>query len=63
MRLFRRRMSRAEAITKAIDTSEPGDSVTIHEADCTDAAICTCTPKEIYVGHDSLKHPIGFRIR
>lgn len=62
VRLFRRQMSRAEAIAKAIDTSDPGDSITIHAAACTDTSICTCTPKTVYVGSDATKHPVGFRM-
>lgn len=55
-------MSRAEAVMKAIDMSDPGDSVTIHEQSCTDPNICTCTPRDIYVGGTRPRRPIGFRM-
>lgn len=55
-------MTRAEAIEKAIDMSGPGDSVTIHDAQCTNASICTCQPQEVYIGGRETKNPLGFQM-
>lgn len=63
MRLLQRRMSRAEAIAKAIDLSDPGDELTIHSRECTDPNICTCKPVVVYVGTSESRHPMGFRPR
>ena len=63
MRIFKKKMSRAEAIAKAIDMSDDGDVVTLHGADCTDPNICTCEPRNLYVGGKSNRNPIGFRLR
>jgi len=62
MKLFRRSLSRAEAIERAIDISDPGDEVWIHQVDCTNANICSCKPTVIYVGGEPAKAPLGFRI-
>ncbi len=56
-----RRLTRAQAIEKAIDTSDPGDNVTIHQAICSDATVCCCTTLEIYIGGVPQRGPIGFR--
>lgn len=58
-----RRLTRAQAIERAIDTSDPGDQVTIHQAVCTDMTVCCCFPIEVYVGGVPSKAPIGFRLR
>lgn len=58
-----RRMNRAEAISAAIDISEPGDTIDIHGLDCTDAMYCVCIPKTIYIDGDTMKAPMGFRMR
>lgn len=63
MKFFRKTMTRAEAIAKAIDMSDDGDSITLHTQDCTDPNICTCKPRELFVGHKSNENPIGFRMR
>jgi hypothetical protein len=63
MRFFKKKMSRAEAIAKAIDMSDDGDSVTLHAADCTDPNICTCQPRMLYIGERASPNPLGFRIR
>jgi hypothetical protein len=63
MKLFRRHLTRAQAIERAIDTSDPGDQVSIHQSFCTDSTVCCCTPLEVYVGGEGSRNPMGFRMR
>ena len=58
-----KRMTRAEAISAAIDVSEPGDTIDIHSPECTDAMYCVCIPKTVYIDGDTMKAPMGFRMR
>ncbi len=62
-RFFKKKMSRAEAMMKAIDISDDGDSITLHSVQCTDPGICTCRPRMLYVGDQPAGTPIGFRMR
>lgn len=64
MQLFKKKLSRADAIAKAIDMSAAGDVISIHFVDCTDPNICTCQPKVLYIDdvEPSRKNPIGFRM-
>lgn len=63
VRLFRRQLSRAEAIAKAIDMSDPGDTVEIHSEECFPLTMCICEPTIVYVSSDEPKYPLGFRQR
>ena len=58
-----KRLSRAEAIAAAIEISEPGDTIDIHSPACTDAMYCVCIPKTVYIDGDTMKAPMGFRMR
>ena len=62
MRLFKKKMSRAEAIAKAIDMSEDGDTVDVHNDECFWLTMCVCQPKHILVGAKQ-SNPVGFRMR
>jgi len=53
-------MTRADAIAKAVDQMEPGDSIDIHNKTCTDPNICTCKRITIYRSADTTRRPIGF---
>ena len=60
MKHRRHPMTRADAIAKAVDQMEPGDSIDIHNKTCTDPNICTCKRITIYRSADTTRRPIGF---
>ena len=62
MRLFKKKMSRADAICSVIDMSEDGDTVEIHSSECFHLTMCVCNPKFIQVGVKPA-NPVGFRMR
>lgn len=62
MRLPWRRMTRAQALLKAVELSDLGDEVWLHGAECTDPNICTCVPLVLYVGGRRTA-PMGFRLQ
>ncbi len=64
MRMFKKRMSRAEAIVRAIDASAPGDTVEIHESDCFFLpGVCICADSKVLIVSGGKENPIGFRMR
>ena len=61
MRFFKKKMTRAEAIAKAIDASAPGDTVEIHNNECFPLTMCVCDSKTLIIAGGN-STPIGFRM-